>query len=426
MYLDANNLYGSAMSEHLPTGEFDWLTEEKISILGITQIPDVPEEGYVLKVDLKYPEELHDLHNDFPFAPEKMKISSEILSPYCKQLSEDLNLGSVAVPQLVPNLNNKTNCILHHRNLKLYLALEMEVTRIRRVFVFQQSPWLKAYIDFNTERGKHAANDFEKDFHKLMNNSVFGKTMENLRKQFDVKVVNDKTKLTKLTSRPSFDSFRTFSEDLAAVNMKKTKLYLNHPIYVAFAILDLSKLLMYQFHYEYMKPKRDCNAKLLFTNTDSLCYEIKTNDSYQDTLEDKGLFGTSKYAQDHSLRSIRNKKVLGKMKDETHGISIQELIGLRPKIYSILYTENNTLVEKKTAKGIKKSVTKKKIRQDNYKTCLFDKKQTKASMNQIRSNGHEISSIKLNNIALGPYDDKRFILGDGVSTLTNGHYKINI
>jgi hypothetical protein len=113
------------------------------------------------------------------------------------------------------------------------------------------------------------------------------------------------------------------------------------------------------------------------------------------------------------------------MKDETHGIPIQENVGLRPKMYSILYTENNKLVEKKTAKGIKKSVTKKKIRHNNYKTCLFDKKQTKASMNQIRSHGHEIYSIRLKKIALSPSDDKRFILEDGVSTLAHGHYKIS-
>jgi hypothetical protein len=113
------------------------------------------------------------------------------------------------------------------------------------------------------------------------------------------------------------------------------------------------------------------------------------------------------------------------MKDETHGISIQEFVGLRPKMYSFLYTENCKLVEKKTAKGVKKSVTKKKIRQDDYKTCLFNKKQTKASMNQIRSHGHEIYSIKLNKIALSPYDDKRFILENGVNTLAHGHYKIS-
>ena len=245
MCLDANNLNGWAMSQPLPTGEFDWLNEEEITNLDITQISDESEEGYILEVDLKYPKELHDLHNDYPLAPEKMKICPEMLSPYCKQLSEDLKLGSVAVPKLVLNLNDKTKYIVHYRNLKLYLRLGMELTEIHRVLVFQQSPWLKAYIDFNTERRKHAMNDFEKDFYKLMNNAVFGKTMENLRKRVNVKLVNDKTKLTNLTARPLFDSFRIFSEDLAAVNMKKTKLYLNRPIYVGFTILDLSNVLMY-------------------------------------------------------------------------------------------------------------------------------------------------------------------------------------
>ena len=300
----------------------------------------------------------------------------------------------------------------------------MRLTKIHRVLVFQQSPWLKTYIDFNTDKRKHAANDFEKDFYKLMNNSVFGKTVENLMKRVNVKLVNNKTKLSKLIASPSFDYFRIFSEDLAAVNMKKTKLYLNRPIYVGFSILDLSKVLMYQFHYEYMKPKYGCNAKLLFTDTDSLCfYEITTDNVYQDMLEDKELFDTSEYAQDHSLYSLANKKVLGKMKDETHGIPIQEFVGLRPKMYSILYTENDKLVEKKTAKGIKKSVTKRKIRHASYKECLFEKRQTIASMNQIRSERHEIYSIKLNKIGLSPYDDKRYILNDGMSTLAYGHYK---
>ena len=119
MYLDANNLYGWAMSQSLPTGEFDWLNEEENSNLDITQIPDDSEEGYILEVDLKYPKELLDLHNDYPLVPEKMKICPEMLSPYCKQLSEDLKLGSVAVPKLVHNLNDKTKYIVHYRNLKL-------------------------------------------------------------------------------------------------------------------------------------------------------------------------------------------------------------------------------------------------------------------------------------------------------------------
>lgn len=299
----------------------------------------------------------------------------------------------------------------------------MKLTNIHRVLVFQQSPWLKSYIDFNTEKRKHAANDFEKDFYKLMNNSVFGKTMENLRKRVNVKLVNDKVKLSKLTASPSFDSFRIFSEELAAVNMRKTKLYLNRPIYFGFTILDLSKVLMYDHHYNYMKQKYASNAKLLFTDTDSLCYEVQTVDIYQDMLEDINLFDTSEYTQDHPLHSTANKKVLGKMKDETRGIPIQEFIGLRPKMYSIKYMEDNKQVEKKTAKGIKKSVTKRKIRHANYKECLFEKKQSMASMNQIRSVNHQLYSIKLNKIGLSPYDDKRYILDDGMSTLAYGHYE---
>ena len=139
-------------------------------------------------------------------------------------------------------------------------------------------------------------------------------------------------------------------------------------------------------------------------------------------LQDIDLFDTSEYGQNHSLCSLANKKVLGKMKDETHGIPIQEFIGLRPKMYSILYTENDKLVEKKTAKGIKKSITKRKLRHANYK-CLFEKRQIMASVNEIRNERHEIYSTKLNKIGLSPYDDKHYIFNDGMSTLAYGHYK---
>ena len=426
MYLDANNLYGWAMSQPLPTGEFDWLTEEEMATFNVDDVPDDSEEGYILEVDLSYPTELHDLHNDYPLAPEKMKISSEMLSSYCCELLEKFDQGNTSVTKLVPSLQDKEKYIVHYRNLKQYLSLGMKLTKIHRVLTFQQSPWLKSYIDFNTNKRKHASNDFEKDFFKLMNNSVFGKTMENLRKRVNVKLVNDKVKLSKLIAQPSFDAFRIFSEDLAAVNVKKTKLYLNRPIYVGFAILDLSKHLMYDFHYNYLKEKYKSDARLLFTDTDSLCYEIVTEDIYDDMLQDVCLFDTSEYKEDNPLHSTANKKIIGKMKDETHGIPIQEFVGLRPKMYSITYTEENKEVEKKTAKGIKKSVTRRDIRHESYKKCLFEKKQTMATMNQIRSEGHKIYSIKLNKIGLSPYDDKRFILADGINTLAYGHYKTMI
>ena len=263
---------------------------------------------------------------------------------------------------------------MHYRNLKQHLTLGMRLTKIHRVLVFDQSPWLKTYIDFNTEKRKNARNEFEKDFFKLMNNSVFGKTMENLRKRVNVKLVNTEKQLEKLSASPLFDYFRIFNEDLIAVNMKKPSLYLNRPIYVGFCILDLSKVLMYDFHYNYIKAKYGNRATLLFTDTDSLCYNIRTDDVYRDMYGDLDLFDTSEYDHNHFLFSTRNKKVLGKMKDETHGIPVQEFVGLRPKMYSLLYQEGGRDVEKKTAKYIAKYVTKRHIRHAHYKDCLFLKK----------------------------------------------------
>ncbi|KAK3738643.1 hypothetical protein QZH41_001793, partial [Actinostola sp. cb2023] len=339
-------------TEALPVNNFGWLTEQEATELqqDLMTLPDDGTEGYILEVDLSYPEELHDLHNDYPLAPERQKVTQDMLSPYCQQLNEELNLGGAPVAKLVPNLNDKQHYILHYRNLKQYLTMGMKLTKVHRVLGFDQIPWLKKYIDFNTEKRKHATNDFEKDFFKLMNNSVFGKTMENLRKRVSVKLLNTPKQLKKLTANPLFDYFRIFDENLVGVNMKKPSLYLNRPIYVGFCILDLSKTLMYDFHYNVIKQKYGNNATLLFTDTDSLCYNIKTEDIYEDMYEDLDLYDTSEYPRDHVLHSTVNKKVLGKMKDETHGLPIEEFVGLRPKMYSLLYHEEGREVEKKTAK----------------------------------------------------------------------------
>jgi len=282
LYLDANNLYGWAMSQSLPTGEFKWLSQEELTNLYVISIPDDAETGYFLEVDLEYPKELHDLHSDYPLAPEKLLVTNEMTSNYSKQLATKFNLGTSKVPKLVPNLMNKTNYVLHYRNLKQYLQLGLKLTNIHRVLSFKQSKWMKPFIDFNTEKRKEAKNEFEKDFFKLMNNAVFGKTMENVRKRVNVKIVNDLNRRNKLVSKPTFKSMKIFDENLAAIHMMKGKIVLDKPVYIGFSVLDLSKTLMYDFHYNFIKKTYDDNAKLLFTDTDSLCYEVRTDDVYQD------------------------------------------------------------------------------------------------------------------------------------------------
>ena len=232
----------------------------------------------ILEVDLEYPQELHDIHNDYPVAPEKVKVSNNMLSAYCKKIAEKYNISIGLVGKLIPTLRDKKEYVLHYRNLQLHLDISLKIKKVHRVLKFDQSPWLKQYIDFNTEKRKHAKNSFEKDFFKLMNNSVFGKTMENLCKRVDVRLVTNEKKLDKLTSKPTYVSSKIFNEYLMVVHKVKETLTLNRPAYLGMCILDLSKTLMYDFHYNYIKKKYNNRARLLFTNTDSLTYEIEAED----------------------------------------------------------------------------------------------------------------------------------------------------
>ena len=223
-----------------------------------------------------------------------MLMTDHMLSDYCRKIKNLHGNSSGTVSKLIATLNRKTNYVLHYRNLKLYLDLGLRLTKIHRVLEFKQRTWLKPYIDFNTEMRKDAKNSVEKDFFTLMNNSVFGKTMENLRKRCNVKLVTDEKKLNELiiTSKPTYVGHKIFDENLVGVNMKKERLKLNKP-YVGMCLLDLSKTLMYDFHYKYIRKKyTDC--QLLFTDTDSLFYHIKTEgDVYEDFFIDRSPFDNS-------------------------------------------------------------------------------------------------------------------------------------
>ena len=244
------------------------------------------------------------------------------------------------------------------------------------------------------------------------------KTMENVRNRINVELVHTESLFKRAVAKPTFHRFKIFNEDLTGVHLLKADLLLDKPIQIGLAILDLSKTLMYGFHYTYMKEKYP-EARLLFTDTDSLCYDIPTKDIYKDMKEDAHLFDTSDYPENHFLHSTENKKVLGKMKDETAGVPIQEFVGLRPKMYSMLYGGK----EKRTAKGITRACQR-RMKHAEYKKSLFERTQTIAVGNVIRSHDHELFSEKMTKVALSPFDDKRYVLDDGFSTLAHGHYRI--
>ncbi|KAF0702093.1 Uncharacterized protein FWK35_00033771, partial [Aphis craccivora] len=300
---------------------------------------NTPKE-YIVEVDLYYPKELHDLHSDFPLAPEN-------------------SFDNEQLPKLLTTLYDKKKYIIHYETLKLYIKLGLKIEKIHRVLEFSRSPWLKDYIDFNTNLRSKAKNEFKKEYFKLMNNSVYGRTMMNVRNHVDIKLCTRKQQVDRLIVKPNFDRRTIFTEKLEAIHMKKSEIKFKQPIYIGMCVLDLSKMVI-----------------SLYTDTDSLIIEIKNNDFYQDIRFMLDHFDTSDYPKDNIYNlPLVNKKVLGKFK-ELNGKIMTEFKGLKSKIYS----------------------TKKNV----------------------------IFTVEQNKKALSVYDDKRFILDNGINTLAWGHYKTNI
>ena len=366
-YLDTNNLYGWVMSQKLPVNGFKWINDvTEIDEKCFKNYDEDSDKGYILEVDVKYPRKLHDLHSDLPFLPKRMKTDK------CKKL--------------VCNLRNKKKYVVHVRSLKQALNYGLKLKKVHRIIKFNQESCLKPYIDMNTELRKIAKNDFEKDFFKLMNNAVFGKTMENVRKHRDIKSVITDKKRRKLVSEPNYHTMNYISEDLSIMEMKITKVKMNKPIYLGLSILEISKLLMYEFSYDYMKPKYGDNVKLCYMDTDSFITNIKTEDFFKDIANDvEKRFDTSNYECHGPLPTGKNKKVIGLMKDELGGRVITEFVALRPKTYSYL---TDDCKEDKKAKETKKCVIKRMIKFDDNKNCLLNGEVILKSQERFISKGH--------------------------------------
>ena len=402
VYLDANNLYGWAMSKPLPVGGFEWMDEAELE--NWERFVDEEGIGCILEVDLEYPVELHDFHNDFPLAPEKMILGK--------------------VEKLTQNLRDKEKMVLHGKNLALFLSLGMKLKKVRRGLKFQEKNFMKNYIDKNTSLRSQAKNAFEKDLFKLMNNSVFGKTMENVRNRVSIELVKDAERAAKLVNKPNFEELKIFDEFLIAVKMRKTKVWMNKPVYVGMSILDLSKTLMFSFQYEYVKKKWE-KVEVLYSDTDSLVLNIETDDFFKDISGDVvEWFDTNDFPEDHpavleGLPIVKeNKKKIGLMKDECGGKILTEWVALRPKLYSFL-TESG---EKQKAKGLKKSIKNKSLRHENFLKCLRTGKSQTRKQCLFRSRDHHIFTENMVKVALSCDDDKRIVLENGIDTLSLGHF----
>ena len=340
------------------------------------------DKAYIFEVDVKYPKKLHDLHSDLPFSPERMKIDK------CKKL--------------LCNLHNEKKYVVQIRSLRQSLNHGLISKKVHRVIQFHQEAWLKPYIDMNTEVRKKTKNDFEKDFLKLMNNAVFGKTMENVRKHRDIKLVTTDRRRNQLVSEPNYHCNKMVK-----------------PIYLGLSILEISKTLMYEFWYDYMKLKYGDNAKLCYMDTDSFKMPIKTEDFNKDIANDvEKRFDTSNYEVDRPLPTGKNKKVIGLMNDELGGKIMTEFVALGSKTYAYL---TDDCKEDKKAKGTKKCVIKRVIKFNDYKDCLFNHKVVLKSQQRLKSERHDVYTENVNKIALSNNDDKRLLTFDKITTYPYGY-----
>ena len=257
-YLDMNNLYGWAMSGYLPYGGFKWL--KNVDNFDVNSINKNSPIGYILEVDLEYHKELHVLYNDYSLAPEKLAISYDMLSGYYEKIADEYGIKFGYAKKLIPNLGEKTNYVLHYRNLWLYLSLGMKLTKIHRVLKFKQSDWTKKYIDFNTEKRTNPANSFENVFWV---DEKFNKNNRKFTKKNQCQISKRWKSFLKHTRRPAHITHKIFDKNYGTIHETEPILTLNKPIYVGFTVLQLSKWLMYDFDYNFIKKSLMLNCCLL-------------------------------------------------------------------------------------------------------------------------------------------------------------------
>ena len=431
MYLDANNLYGHSMSKSIPYKNFKWSDNLTLDLNNL--------QTGIYEVEFEILKELHDKFVDYPLWPEIKNIPEDMLSEYQKYLNDKLNIkynekGKKLILDLLPKKNYK----VYYKNLEYYIKLGLKVTKVHRILTFNEKPFLKEYIDLNTESRKNSKNDLEKDLFKLMNNAIFGKSMENVLNRSNIKLVNNSPeKLLKLIKQPYFQNAYEISNRLCIVESRPIKTVFNKPIYMGAVILETSKLHMYEFWYDHLKEKYGDEIKLIYTDTDSFVIEVETDDIYKDMYEDRHLYDFSENPTNHSNFNLTNKKVYGIFKDDLNAKVITEFIADKPKMYSyeyidnyldILkncqsdeyklikskihsneYIDNYTILNKNKHKGIKICVD---LKHNEYKRALYKEELIFKEFYNLQLNKQKIYLDKINKIALNPFYSKRHWLNN--------------
>ena len=433
MYVDANNLYGAALSQKLPVGDFH--VYENPELIDWETIDTEGMFGFLLEVDLEYPRYIHDATQWFPLAAENRDITHDMLTPEMKEQLKQLNIirrhdedrEMVKANKLVGTCLNKSEYVVHFKVLKFYLQKGLKITKIHQCIQFVQEQIYKPFIDMQTKRRSEAKNTFEKNFYKQKNCSLFGKSMENMRDRIKVKLIGSAYKYVEHASKPTFSGATILAPELALVHHTNENVILSSTIAIGAAVLDLSKLIMYDLAYNKL-PKYEsqfnCKIQIIGGDTDSLFLVVRggvdlLREMYPAMIKDE-LLDTSNYPKEHPLYSNKLNSRLGCIKDEFKGEMCKEVILLAPKCYSFKLMNDET---KSTAKGVGRNV-KKTFNHEDYRERYFLKTELRRSIRRMQSFKHHIFNIMQDKVALSFFENKRAWVGDNES-LPYGHYLLD-
>jgi len=328
LYVDVNNLYGYALSEPLPVDGFKCIVDsaslDQLLIELETMATVNSDKGYTIEVDLEIPAHLHDKLDQLPLAP-------ELAAP-----------PNSRVKKLLLTHRKKLNYIIHFRLLQYFMELGAVVTKVHRAVQYNQSRIFKSYIDFNTEQRSKSTNEMSRDYYKLKNNSIYGKTVENPDKRVNMRLCNSDKQYVTYTSKPTFKRTFMISDDLVLVQLEKEKIPLEQPVFIGQAVLDISKLRMYKLYYNELcdyAVKLNGNIDIVAGDTDSFflsCRNISLQDQLLPVMINDGLLDTSNYPEEHHMFSKQFEAKIGLVKDESKSHGYKEWVFLRPKCYSVL------------------------------------------------------------------------------------------
>ena len=408
LYIDANNLYIWALSQYLPTGDFKKIKFgcEHESVLmneikeDILSTPDDNEKGYFIECDIEYPVEIKEKTENFPLCPYQTKADPSLFSDFLNSVKQT---SYKPTPKLTCDVTNKQKYMMHYRVFKFYISMGMKVTKIHCVYRVKQDNWLEKYIDHNTKKRTVAKTNFEKDLYKLMNNAFFGKTMESVRDRTNLDFI-DHSKIEQIINRQSKLSFKGIVDhyhSFSVYKYDKEKTLFDKPFYLGFTVLELSKLLLYEFYYHILEPYWQNKVQLHYMDTESFILSFDTNQEnlLEFVKQTKDKFDFSELDKSHELYDPTNKKVIGKMKIETSPVLVlHNFVALRSKSYSFSYhsipngTQSTSgIVEKAKQKGIQHTP-----KYADYINSLINSQTSSSTNISIRSKLHNLTAEKQN------------------------------